>query len=92
MPRRYYNYIEVFEPWHRSSTVGAYILGVGFTMSAVVLISSLFKGGTIAPDNPWNAQTLEWTHTQTPPIEHNFHEQPVVTKGPYDFAGVEDEE
>jgi cytochrome c oxidase subunit 1 len=89
MPRRYYNYIEYFETWHRSSTVGAYILGVGFTISAIVLVTSLFKGEK-APPNPWKAQTLEWTHTQSPPIEHNFHEQPVVTKGPYDFEGVEE--
>ncbi|MFZ9887997.1 MAG: cytochrome c oxidase subunit I, partial [Myxococcota bacterium] len=67
MPRRYYNYIEYFQPWHQSSTIGAYILGVGFTLSAVVLITSLFSKEK-APDNPWGAQTLEWTHTATPPI------------------------
>ena len=91
MPRRYYNYLEYFGPWHKSSTVGAYILGVGFTLSAVVLLTSLFKGQK-ASDNPWGALTLEWTHTQTPPIEHNFHGQPEVTKGPYDFEGAEDED
>jgi cytochrome c oxidase subunit 1 len=45
--------------------------------------------GTKAPQNPWHADTLEWTHTSTPPIEHNFHEQPVVTHGPYRYESVE---
>jgi cytochrome c oxidase subunit 1 len=84
MPRRYYNYIEYFQTWHVSSTIGSYILGIGFTVSAITLAMSL-RSGTKAPDNPWNAKTLEWTHTATPPIEHNFHEQPIVTHGPYDF-------
>jgi cytochrome c oxidase subunit 1 len=86
MPRRYYNYIEYFQDWHVSSTIGAYILGVGFLVSALVLVMSLIKGEK-APDNPWDALTLEWTHTATPPIEHNFHDQPSVDKGPYDFDG-----
>jgi cytochrome c oxidase subunit 1 len=86
MPRRYYNYIEYFQDWHVSSTIGAYILGVGFLISALVLVMSLIKGEK-APDNPWDALTLEWTHTATPPIEHNFHDQPSVDKGPYDFDG-----
>ena len=84
MPRRYYQYIEQFQPWHEVSTVGAYILGLGFSLSAAVLFMSL-KNGKPAPHNPWGAKTFEWTHTQTPPIEHNFHGQPVCTHGPYDF-------
>jgi cytochrome c oxidase subunit 1 len=89
MPRRYYNYISYFETAHKFSTIGAYIIGVGFTLSGVVLVHSLFKGEK-ATDNPWKAMTLEWTHTATPPIEHNFTEQPVVEHGPYDFGDPED--
>lgn len=33
--------------------------------------------GAIAPDNPWNAATLEWS-TSSPPPPYNFHPEPLV--------------
>lgn len=84
MPRRYYSYIEQFTTYHQISTIGAYILGIGFLVALYALVDSL-RNGEKAPDNPWGAKTMEWTHTATPPIEHNFHGQPVCTHGPYDF-------
>jgi len=83
MPRRYYNYLPQFETLHRTSTVGSWILGLGFLLMAVYLIHSLVKGKK-APSNPWNARTLEWM-TSSPPIGENFNYTPVVTHGPYDF-------
>lgn len=53
-------------------------------MAIITLLVSLKKGKT-APANPWHAASLEWTHTDPIPIEHNFHEQPVVTEGPYEY-------
>ncbi len=88
MPRRYYQYIEQYEKFHQMSTIGAYMLGAFFTMGAVVLVMSL-RGSNFALDNPWNARTLEWTHTATPPVEHNFIGQPVVMYGPYDYDAPE---
>jgi cytochrome c oxidase subunit 1 len=89
MPRRYYMYIEQFQPWHQASTIGAFTLLVGFVIAAYALIDSL-KNGKPAPQNPWGAKTLEWTHAASPPIEHNFHGQPVCTVGPYDYDEPED--
>ncbi len=83
MPRRYYNYLPQFEDLHRISTVGSWILGLGFLIMAFYLIYSLFKGEK-APSNPWGARTLEWM-TASPPIGENFNYTPVVTHGPYDF-------
>ena len=40
--------------------------------------------GPKAGANPWNATGLEWT-TSSPPPEHNFIEQPVVTGPAYEF-------
>jgi len=37
-----------------------------------------------APDNPWGGTTLEWT-TSSPPITHNFEDQPVLEHEPYDY-------
>lgn len=86
MPRRYYNYINEFQGYHQVSTIGAYILGLGLFIAAIGLLASLVRGEK-APANPWGAKTLEWTHTSSPPIEHNFHETPSVAhlSGPYDY-------
>ena len=83
MPRRYYDYLPQYETLHMWSTIGSWVIGLGFLMSLANLIHSL-KAGKPAPANPWGAKTLEWT-IQSPPIEHNFHDTPVVTSGPYDF-------
>jgi cytochrome c oxidase subunit 1 len=82
MPRRYYNYLPEFQPFHQMSTVGAYILGVGFVMTAVYLLAT-FKKKADAPANPWGGTTLEW-QTSSPPAYYNFVRTPVVTQGPYD--------
>jgi cytochrome c oxidase subunit 1 len=86
MPRRYYNYLPEFQDLHQLSTLGAYVLGVGFLLTAVSLLMSLKKKAD-APDNPWGATTLEWMCSSPPPY-YNFHHTPTVTKGPYD--GYED--
>jgi len=82
MPRRYYNYLPEFQDLHQLSTMGAYLLGIGFVMTAVYLIRSLLKAPD-APANPWGSRTLEWTLPSPPPY-YNFHNPPVVTRGPYD--------
>ncbi|WP_018127091.1 cytochrome c oxidase subunit I [Balneola vulgaris] len=83
MPRRYYNYIDQFTPFHQTSTIGSYILGVGFLLILYYLLHSLFKGAQ-APANPWNSRGLEWQAT-SPPDFHNFDHTPVVIHGPYDY-------
>ncbi len=83
MPRRYYNYLDQFQPMHQASTVGSWILGLGFLIMLYNLLTSL-KSGPKAPANPWDGRSLEWK-TSSPPITENFHVRPVVTHGPYDF-------
>ena len=84
MPRRYYNYLEEFQGLHQLSTIGAFIMGLAFVLTAVYLLRSL-KKGRLAPANPWGANTLEW-HTPSPPAYYNFHTPPEVTGGPYEYA------
>jgi cytochrome c oxidase subunit 1 len=86
MPRRYYNYLEQFQPLHAFSTFGSWIIGAGFVVMASYLVQSL-RSGAKAPANPWGGISLEW-ETQSPPITENFKDDPVVTHGPYDFAAV----
>ncbi|MBM3596111.1 MAG: cytochrome c oxidase subunit I, partial [Alphaproteobacteria bacterium] len=83
MPRRYYNYLDQYQPLHQFSTFGSWIIGLGFIIMTVNLLAS-FKQKVQAPPNPWGARTLEWS-IPSPPITHNFHKTPVVTEGPYDF-------
>jgi cytochrome c oxidase subunit 1 len=87
MPRRYHEYLPQFTFWHQVSTVGSQILGIGLFIVMIYLLASIFRGKK-APHNPWNGISLEW-HTATPPITHNFSEQPVVDSGPYDFPEIE---
>ena len=88
MPRRYYTYLEQFQPYHQISSIGSFMIGAGATFMVIYLIWSIFKGEK-ANKNPWGALTLEWTHTEVMPIEHNFEETPAVTKGPYEFPSKE---
>jgi cytochrome c oxidase subunit 1 len=83
MPRRYHTYPEEFQIYHVLSTAGASILGVGYLLPCVYLIWSL-RHGRRAKANPWNATGLEW-QTASPPPVHNFHQTPVVDRGPYDY-------
>ncbi len=85
MPRRYYNYLEQFQTLHQVSTFGSYLLGLGFLVVFVNWIHSLVAGAP-APANPFHATTLEWTHTQSPPITHNFEVQPIYRHEPYEYG------
>lgn len=85
MPRRYYNYLDQFQTMHRISTMGSYLLGLGFLVALITLLMSL-KNGAKASRNPWGSRTIEWTDCSSPPIEHNFHEQPIAKHGAYDFT------
>jgi cytochrome c oxidase subunit I len=89
MPRRYHTYPDEFQIYHVLSTAGASILGVGYLLPCVYLVWSLFHGAK-AKANPWNATGLEW-QTPSPPPVHNFHETPVVDRGPYDYKPEEEE-
>jgi cytochrome c oxidase subunit 1 len=86
MPRRYADYLPQFTTLNRVSTVGSWLLGVGFLIILVNMIRSL-QSGKPAGDNPWGALTLEWQTPSPPPFE-NFNYDPVVTEGPYEYKGA----
>ncbi len=90
MPRRYYDYLPHFQPLHGFSSVGALVLGAGFLVMAFMFVRSLTSGKK-APPNPWGSAGYEWA-TASPPIEHNFHGQPVMKRGPYDYHLATEEE
>ncbi len=102
MPRRYYDYsvgatggayrqdlIDLFTQLHFLSTVGSWVLGLGFVIILVYLLASFRAKAPLAGATPWGGATLEWTHTTSPPSQHNFAQTPVVTRGPYDYHLIE---
>ena len=60
MPRRYYDYLPAYEPLNRVSTVGSWLIGLGFVIVLGNLLHALWRGKK-ANGNPWGAKTLEWT-------------------------------
>jgi cytochrome c oxidase subunit 1 len=85
MPRRYYNYLEQFKPYHQASTYGSYLLSLGFLIVAAYLLHSLFRGER-APANPWGGATLEW-ETSSPPPSYNFDHE-MLAGDPYDIESL----
>ena len=41
--------------------------------------------GRKAPDNPWEANSLEWS-IPSPPPHGNFKNLPTVYRGPYEYS------
>jgi len=85
MPRRYYLYQPEFQIYHHISTGGSYIMGLGFLITAIYLIHSLFAGKK-APANPWGGASLEWQCTSPPPHDNFSTTQRVGDC--YDFSAV----
>jgi cytochrome c oxidase subunit 1 len=83
MPRRYYDYLPQFQTGHVISTIGAFMLIIGFIMMVINLINGA-RNGAKAPANPWNGNTLEWKIPSPPPHE-NFDQIPVITEDPYNY-------
>jgi cytochrome c oxidase subunit I len=84
MPRRYYDYLPAYQSLHQISTVGAYMIGLGFLIGLWVVIDGLWIRKEKASANPWGAKTLEWS-TSSPPPHENFDKTPTVTAGPYEY-------
>ena len=72
MPRRVYTYPNLPGYWamNLTSTVGAFLMG--FAVLFLVYIILKAQKGEKAPDDPWDAYTLEWT-TSSPPELKNFN-------------------
>ncbi|MFO7446611.1 MAG: cbb3-type cytochrome c oxidase subunit I [Ignavibacteriaceae bacterium] len=91
MPRRYYDYLPEFWPYHLVSTIGSWIMITGLIIMFANLIKSLRSGKKITERNIWGGNTLEWT-VETPPTLENFAEVPTITEGPYEYKQNDDAE
>ena len=77
-PRRMYRYAEGmgFDVWNLVSTIGAFVIAASvLTFMVNVFLSN--RKRVVAPADPWDARTLEWT-IPSPVPEYNFYELPEV--------------
>jgi cytochrome c oxidase subunit 1 len=72
--------VHLFMSFAAFGTIGAQLLFV------FNLVWSFFRGEKTASDNPWEATTLEWTIPSPPPHDNFAGLEPVVHRGPYEFA------
>ena len=84
MPRRYYDYLPQFHPYHLTSTIGSWILITGLILMFYNLFKALKSGPVVTEKNIWGGETLEW-QIDTPPIHENFVEIPVIEESPYQY-------
>ena len=70
---------------HRFITISALITGAAQFIFLFSLIYSRFKGA-LAPDNPWNATTLEWSMPSPPPWNNFSDRHPIVYHDPYQYG------
>ena len=84
MPRRYYDYLPEFHPYHLISTIGSWIVVPAILLMAYNMYHSVFKGKVVTEKNVWGGETMDWT-TDTPPPHENFTEIPVVSTDPYQY-------
>src|SRR5690242_1411205 len=79
--RRYSAFVDDFMqpliPLHKFITVAALITGAAQFIFLYNLIHSRFKGA-VAPQNPWEATSLEWSTPSSPPPFDNFGGRHVV--------------
>ncbi|MFZ1530469.1 MAG: cbb3-type cytochrome c oxidase subunit I [Ferruginibacter sp.] len=91
MPRRYYDYAN-WESFKMFAGLNEFISLVAMIVFAVQLLFvfnffySMFKGRKVKDQNPWGANTLEWTTPIHPGHGNWVGEIPEVHRWPYDYS------
>jgi cytochrome c oxidase subunit I len=81
------DYLQPLIPVHKFITVAALATGAAQLIFVYNLIHSRFWGKP-APDNPWQATSLEWATTSPPPFDNFGGKLPVVYHDAYQY-GIE---
>ena len=80
-----YEFLQDLQWMNVMITHGAFLLGAAQLIFGWNFIYSIYRGKKAESDNPWNANTVEWT-APTPPPHGNFIGTPVVHHGPYEYS------
>jgi len=83
MPRRVYTYVSGLHwGWmNQVITVGAFIVALGILITIINFFWSR-KHGAIAGNDPWHADTLEWSTESPPPPYGSLHIPTVISRHP----------
>jgi cytochrome c oxidase subunit 1 len=84
-----YEFLNAMAPWNEFISLCAFALGVSQIIFMYNFIYSMFFG-EVAPANPWEGSTLEWT-IPVPVPHYNYKEIPTVYRGPYEYSSPEAE-
>ena len=79
------DYLQASIPLHRFITVAALFTGAAQLLFLYNLIHSRFRGPK-APDNPWQATSLEWSTSSPPPHDNFGGHPPTVHHGPNEYG------
>src|ERR1700674_2781373 len=79
------DYMQPLIPLHRFITIAALATGAAQLIFVYNLIHSRFWGKP-APDNPWEATSLEWSTATPPPFDNFGSKHPVVYHDPYQYG------
>ncbi len=79
------DYLQPLIPVHKFITVAAIATGIAQFIFLYNLIHSRYWGKT-APDNPWEATSLEWSTPTPPPFDNFGGKHPVVYHDPYQYG------
>jgi cytochrome c oxidase subunit 1 len=89
-PRRYselsgFEFLKPLEGVHTFMSHAAFLTAAVQLLFFFNIFWSIWKGRK-APDNPWEATTLEWTIPSPPPHDNFAGKHPVVHHGAYEFS------
>src|SRR6202140_406949 len=79
------DFLQPLIPVHRVITIAALMTGAAQLVFLYNLIHSRFWGKP-APDNPWEAASLEWSSAAPPPWANFGGKHPVVYHDPYQYG------
>src|ERR1700687_4446409 len=79
------DFLQPLIPVHRVITIAALMTGAAQLLFLYNLIHSRFWGKP-APDNPWEATSLEWSTATPPPFDNFGGKHPVVYHDPYQYG------
>ena len=91
MPRRYFDF-SIWESFKQFAELNKFITIVSIIVFAVQILFlinffySIFKGRKVTSENPWEANTLEWTTPIRPGHGNWPGEIPEVHRWPYDYG------